>query len=112
MAGPGSTTSQPAITAQDMYKRILEQEQQIRDLREELTNRTSKPKLKVKEPEVFKGEQEKLKPFITQAELYLKYYDIEVDSDKILTIAIFLKGDAFDWFEPRIRDFIDNDKAD
>ena len=109
MAGPSSLTSTPTVTAADMYKRILELEQHIQDLQEE---HTTKSKLKIKEPDAFKGEQDKLKAFITQSELYLKYNKVKVECDKILTIATYLKGDAFKWFKPRIQDFLDYDKSD
>jgi len=53
MAGPSSSTSTPTVTAADMYKRILELEQHIRDLQKE---HITKSKLKIKEPDAFKGE--------------------------------------------------------
>ena len=51
---------------------------------------------------MFKGEQDKLKAFITQLELYLKYNKVKVEYNKILTIATYLKGDAFKQFKLRI----------
>ena len=35
-----------------------------------------------------------------------------MDLDRVILIALFLKEDALTWFEPIIRDFIENDKDD
>ena len=46
--------------------------------------------------------------FLTQAKAYLKYYSASFpnESDKVMCIAGYLKGDALSWFEPTMRDYL------
>ena len=46
--------------------------------------------------------------------MYLLYYanNLLEEKDKVLYIANLLKGSIFEWFEPRIRDYLENDEED
>ena len=46
--------------------------------------------------------------------MYLLYYakNLPTEVDKVLYIANLLKGSAFEWFEPRIRDYLKNPEED
>ena len=86
---------------------IIEQRQQIAALRKKLITSTAAKALKIRESDLFEGKQDKLKTFLTQIELYLKFKNVQAESNKVLLAVIYLKGDAFNWFEPRVSDFLD-----
>jgi hypothetical protein len=71
---------------------------------------SNKSMYKVKEPEAYAGKRGKLQAFLTQVELYLKFHQnsLPMKSDKVLCVANLLKGKAFDWFEPRLRDYLEH----
>ncbi|RYP54385.1 hypothetical protein DL768_000802 [Monosporascus sp. mg162] len=47
-----------------------------------------------------------------KAKVYLRLERIEGDADRIFTVAGFLKGDALNWFEPTLRDYLENAEDD
>ena len=62
---------------------------------------------KIEAPEKFDGTKEKVRGFLTQMRAYMLHRTISKDSDKVLCAAGFLKGDALAWFEPTMRDFLE-----
>src|SRR5271157_2275382 len=70
--------------------------------------------MRYRPPTPYDGSLETLRGFLTQSRVYLQYHldQLPLDSDKVILIASFLKEDALTWFEPIIRDFIENDKDD
>jgi hypothetical protein len=69
---------------------------------------------KVEPPEKFDGKRSELRSFLTYAKLYLTFKEhlFLNEAKKVLVVAAFLKGQAFEWFEPRIRDYLENDAKD
>jgi Retrotransposon gag protein len=69
---------------------------------------SNKSMYKVKEPEAYTKKRGKLQAFLTQVELYLKFHQnsLPTESDKVLYVANLLKGKTFNWFEPRLRDYL------
>jgi hypothetical protein len=80
----------------------------------ELKSRMGARKFKADLPEVFKGEPSRLSAFLTQAQVYLRYQGdvLPYEYDKVLGIASRLGGSAFDWFEPRMKEFLEGDPQD
>ena len=59
-------------------------------------------------PTPYDGREGNVQMFLTQAKAYLKYYSASFpnESDKVMCIAGYLKGDALSWFEPTMRDYL------
>ena len=66
--------------------------------------------LKVKEPDVFKGERSKLRVFLTQAELYIGFNvdKFSGEQEKVLWASTYFRDGAFDWFDTYVRDFLNH----
>ena len=60
---------------------------------------------KMKNPDVFYGVRSKLRSFLSQIMLYIELHPHEfpTEQSKVLYAASFLKGPAFEWFEPHLR---------
>ncbi|KAL5370927.1 hypothetical protein DPSP01_014585 [Paraphaeosphaeria sporulosa] len=54
------------------------------------------PKMQFKVPELFNGDKEKLKPFLTNMDLYCRYnkQTLAMDQDKILAAGMHMTGRA------------------
>ena len=59
-------------------------------------------------PDEFKGDQTKLKSFLTQCELFIGFNlaQFSNDSEKVLQVVTLLRGVALDQVEPFLEDFI------
>ncbi|RYP18275.1 hypothetical protein DL767_009863 [Monosporascus sp. MG133] len=68
-------------------------------------------KIKPKKPEPYDGKGS-AQSFLTQVRVYLRFEGIVNKADKILAVAAFLKGNALDWFEPTLRDYLENGESD
>jgi hypothetical protein len=124
MAGEGSTSTKANLPSHaDMVRRMAELEQHIVRLTGQLSEQVNQPmatgrattekkSYKMKPPKPFSGKKGKLQAFLTQAALYLSFYDKDLpfQKDKVLGIANLLEGAAFEWFEPRMREFLTQDK--
>jgi len=66
---------------------------------------TKIPAPKTKNPDVFYGVRSKLRSFLSQITLYIELHPHEfpTEQSKVLYAASFLKGPAFEWFEPHLR---------
>lgn len=63
-----------------------------------------KPNMKVKDLEPYEGEKGKLRSWLTAAHLNMENKGIEGEDAKIRFIGGHLKGKAWDWFEPILRE--------
>ncbi|RYP36404.1 hypothetical protein DL768_010949 [Monosporascus sp. mg162] len=68
-------------------------------------------RFKVKKPEPYDGTGS-VQGFLTQARVYLRLERVEDDADRILVMAGFLKGNALNWFELTLRDYLENAEND
>lgn len=60
---------------------------------------TGKPTLKFPDPPVFEGDPVKLDGWLTQTQMYLKAYDIDLTTARSVDVAtMFLRGKAQDWW--------------
>jgi len=117
---PDSTSTQNQLPSQaDMVQKIYELEQQLAQMAQQqlvqgVTRRPVTGTYKMMKPEPYSGERGKLQSFLTQARLYTNFHraSLPEEKDKVLCIANLLKGKAFEWFEPYIRDYLENPEAD
>ena len=65
---------------------------------------------KLAPPNSYDGKKGTAQGFLTQAKAYLRFYQREIvnEDDKVLTVAGFLTESALEWFEPIMRDYLDN----
>ena len=70
--------------------------------------------IKIPPPDAFKGERNTLSAFLTQLDLYIRFNDSQFqrDADKVFFASMYLRGDAFDWFEPIVKDQMQNTKSE
>ena len=85
----------------------------VEQLQEELITlweQQSMQLVKVQPPEPFDGTQNKLQAFATQLDLYLCLNGerITEENNKVLFASTYLTGPAFDWFEPTLQDYQEN----
>lgn len=87
---------------------LEEANRQIMLLKEVSNNRATRAKIAT--PEKFNGDKTKLRGFLTQMRTYHRFYqsDLGSEPDKVVCTAGFLAGDALTWFEPSLRDFMEN----
>ena len=66
--------------------------------------------VKVQPLEPFNGTQNKLQAFATQLDLYLclNRERITNENNKVLFASTYLTGPAFDWFEPTLQNYQEN----
>ncbi|XWW96442.1 hypothetical protein V2A60_004416 [Cordyceps javanica] len=68
---------------------------------------------KFPKPDAFDGTRGDIRTFLTQAKAYLKVNEsIDKESTKILYIRNLLTGKAMEWWEPTLRDYLDNKDPD
>src|SRR5687768_14126329 len=103
------------VTVEQLQVRIQELEGMV----QQLTNQAkAKPsvstmvvKMKPKKPEPYNGKGNP-QTFLTQARVYLRFLSLEEPADQILAVGACLTGDAADWFEPMMRDYLGRAEAD
>jgi len=63
---------------------------------------------KVAQPDLFYGDRKKLRQFLNQVDLNLLFYasSFQTEEQKTVYASTYLRGDAADWFEPYLRDFM------
>lgn len=71
-------------------------------------------RLKIATPDNYHGDRDKLKAFLSQAELYAGFFPEQFngDTDKVLWAVSFLRGQAFSWIESFMEDFMKNKNKD
>jgi Retrotransposon gag protein len=100
-----------------MYEKFQIQMKESEDARKKLQFKLEEARagnakgIKIEPPEKFDGKRSQLRSFLTHAKLYLtfKEHQFPTEAKKVLAIAAFLKGQAFEWFEPRMRDYLEKD---
>lgn len=119
------------MTMEEMKNRVVELQEQLREYQDKdkqyaeyqehaekqiriLKQREKTPRFKIDNPEKFDGSKGKLRGFLTQMKAYHLYYHLDLpgESDKVLCAASFLAGDALAWFEPTMRDYLENTPDD
>jgi len=73
-----------------------------------------KDPLRVPTPTPYEGKTGTLRTFLTQARLYLKFQQsaLPFQTDRVLAVAAYLKGDAAAWFEPMLREYLEKGHPD
>ncbi|RKK64650.1 hypothetical protein BFJ68_g18680, partial [Fusarium oxysporum] len=68
--------------------------------------------LKPPKPEPFKGQAADVVPFLTRMKAHFRLYQNKLNSPtkKLLYTASLIQGEAKDWFEPILRDFLENEE--
>ena len=63
------------------------------------TSTTGKPHLKFPDPPVYEGDPVKLDGWLTQTEMYLKAYDVDLATSRAVDVStMYLRGKAQDWW--------------
>lgn len=110
------TTNAPASAdaLRQMVATLQAENRQLQERVTEQTNRTNKNSIKYPLPTPFDGTTDTLQGFFTGARAYLHFNKDNFDSDanKVAYAASLLKGDAFAWFEPILRDYLDHKKEE
>jgi len=65
---------------------------------------------KVAQPDLYYGDRKKLREFLSQVQLNFMFHPQSVDTPakKIIYAATYLRGAAHDWFEPYMKDQLEN----
>ncbi|KAL9570381.1 hypothetical protein ACKAV7_005460 [Fusarium commune] len=68
--------------------------------------------LKPPKPEPFRGQAADVIPFLTRMKAHFRLYKnkLNTPTKKLLYTASLIQGDAKDWFEPILRDFLENEE--
>lgn len=90
-----------------MISLIMTLQQQVLALR---NGQPQRDRLKMKEPEPFSGDREKARGFLTQIRAYQRFHlaDNTSDARRVEHAASYLRGQAWSWFEPRMREYQHN----
>lgn len=92
---------------------LQQQSAQIQELMaaiELLQQTRGAPSAKLAAPEKYSGGREGLKSFLTNMDLYCRFNkaSFATEQDKILAAGMHLKGDAAEWMQPLVDDFINH----
>jgi Retrotransposon gag protein len=65
---------------------------------------------KLKELDTFHRDQKKLQAFLTQVKLniILNQEKFDIKEKRVMYISTYLRDRAFDWFEPKLTDYLNN----
>lgn len=116
----GSNVGQQATgpTAAQVNERIRQLEQMIHTLQQaQPTTSAVAPAImgvyKMDKPAIYKGEKGTLQAFLTQCKAYFAHYHAQFtnEADKVAFAGHRLEGDALAWYEPILRDLLDNSAA-
>jgi hypothetical protein len=90
------------LTPQAMVEMIQQLQEQILVL-----ERQAVSSVKIPQPEFFDGTRSKLRGFLTQLDTNLRINQskLPMEADKVIYASTFLRGPAFDWFEPFLREY-------
>lgn len=109
---PGSSTRTPPSTEKlaEMFQALHAENEELKQALTQLKGDTAREKMKIITPTPFDGTPGHLQPFMTQVRAYQRHYDGSFPylGDRVLNAGSFLKGDALVWFEPYLRDFVNN----
>jgi hypothetical protein len=103
---PGSQVSVATIEA--LFQRLLAQTAPVAQPAPQPTapaaptstpTATGKPSLKFPDPPLFEGDPVKLDGWLTQTQMYLRAYDVDLSTVRAVDVAtMFLRGKAQDWW--------------
>src|SRR5579871_4109878 len=66
------------------------------------------PRIKVKVPDLYHGDRDKLDDWLLSVDLYLKFGPAVKESDKGVLISSFLRGRALKWIRPSLKRYMDD----
>lgn len=94
--------------------RIQQLEAMIGQLQAGQAHGTAASPLKLDKPGPFDGKKDALRGFLTQMRAYMRHNDhlFNGDHEKVLFAANRLEGNALAWFEPTLRDYLENPVAE
>ncbi|KAJ5239577.1 hypothetical protein N7468_004196 [Penicillium chermesinum] len=112
MSTQGSNTPRPPAPAAPPTNAQLEGmlsqlQEQIMELEKQRL-----PQIKPPKPDFFEGHRGKLRAFLTQMDMQLRLVNFQSEVDKVMYASTYLRGQAFEWFEPYIRDYTDKPSKD
>ena len=87
----------------------------ISQLQEQLVQASStrtQTTVKPPKPEFYHGERTKLRSFLTQMDMQLRLINCVEEADRVIYASTYLRGQAFEWFEPYVREFNDKPQKD
>jgi retrotransposon gag protein len=87
-----------ALTIGDDFKEYIGD--QLKGIRQE----SGRPDYKIKDLDTFDGERQKLRSWLTAANLQIANKGIEGEERKVRFIGGYLRGKAWNWFEPILRE--------
>ena len=94
-------------------KELLDMVAQLQEHIANLEARQSQRSVKLPKPEFFDGSRSKLRGFLTQMEMQLRMNrQIVNEDDKVVFVSTYLRGQAFEWFEPFIREYQEKEDKD
>ena len=84
---------------------------QLHELNATLKAQAVNKVIKVSPPEKFTGRSSNLKSWITQVRVYIAFNkgSFNEPEDQVMAASLLLGGEAASWFEPKVRDFIENE---
>jgi len=94
------STSQQAPTNAQLMDMISQLQEQLAHEKVRLATTVKPPK-----PDFFDGARTKLRGFLTQMDMQLRIINCVEEADKVIYASTYLRGQAFEWFEPYIREF-------
>lgn len=108
-AQTGSVRGAPAAGVEQLQRMIADLQQENNALRHS-GGGGGRSAIKMKLPEPFTGKYGELQGFITQLKIYHRRYehDFIEEADKVMHAGNLLAGDALAWFEPIMRDYLEN----
>ncbi|KAM3557271.1 hypothetical protein ARSEF4850_005146, partial [Beauveria asiatica] len=110
MSTASGNTTNPAQVVQQMHQQIAALTTQVQALQTNPGGGATHAIPKFPKPEAFDGTKGNVRTFLTQAKAYLKVNTaIDREPSKILCIGNLLTGKAMEWWEPTLRDYLDND---
>ncbi|XWX00659.1 hypothetical protein V2A60_008680 [Cordyceps javanica] len=113
MSTASGATTNPGQAMQAMRQQIEAMTAQIQALQANNNGGGALTLPKFPKPEPFDGMKGDVRTFLTQAKAYLRVNTTIANSTaQILCIGNLLTGKAMEWWEPTLRDFLDNDTPD
>lgn len=93
--------------------------EQIAYLHQEITRlqtqqQTGNKVYKMDKPGPYDGAKKTLQGFLTQCKAYFRHYHTQfrTEAEKVIFVGHRLEGDALAWYEPTLRDYLENKKED
>jgi transposase InsO family protein len=115
MAGNDSTASNVSSSSKTSVspKELMDMVAQLQEHIANLEAKQSQRSVKLPQPEFFDGTRSKLRGFLTQMEMQLRMNSqIVNEDDKVVFVSTYLRGQAFEWFEPFIREYQEKEDKD